>query len=161
MKNLVSILVLVFAITFTTQAQKKRGGHGDKSSNLTAEQHATLAVKKMTLALDLSQKQQNEIKPLITAKISERKAAMEQRKANKGDKKRPTADEMFAMQNKQLDSKIYMKNKMKDILNKEQFEKFEKMQKGRNKMAMHKMKGKKGSKNNKGSKRGERSQQGK
>ncbi|WP_343328951.1 hypothetical protein [Polaribacter staleyi] len=161
MKNLVSILVLVFAITFTTQAQQKRGGNRDKGSSLTAEQHATLAVKKMTLALDLSDRQQNEIKPLVMAQIAERKAAMEQRKANKADKKRPTADEMFAMQNKQLDNKIYMKNKMKDILNKDQFEKFEKMQKGRNKMAMHKMKGKKGSKNNKGSQRGSRTQQGK
>ena len=35
MKNLVSILVLVFAFTFTTQAQKRRGEKGPK---LTVEQ---------------------------------------------------------------------------------------------------------------------------
>ncbi|KGL61857.1 hypothetical protein [Polaribacter sp. Hel1_85] len=158
MKKLVSILVLVFAVTFTTQAQKKRG---ERDSKLTAEQHTTLVVKKMTLALDLSDKQQKQIKPLIMAKMAERKASMEKRKAARADKKRPTADEMYAMQTKRLDSQILMKKRMKDILNKEQFAKFEKMQKGKKRMAMKKMKGKKGAKNNKGKKRGNNSQQGK
>ncbi|WP_282071630.1 hypothetical protein [Polaribacter atrinae] len=157
MKKLASILVLVFAVTFTTQAQKKRGGNGERNSKLTAEQHATLAVKKMTLTLDLSEKQQNQIKPILVAKMTKRQAAMAERKADRKDKKRPTADEMFAMQNKRLDDKIAMKNRMKDILSKEQFDKFEKMHKKRSKMAMHKTKGKKGSKNNKRDQRGDRS----
>ena len=143
MKNLVSILVLVFAFTFTTQAQKKRG---DRQSNLTPEQHTELAVKKMTLALDLSDKQQKQIKPLLMANMADKKAAMEKRKEARKEKKRPTADEMYAMQTKRLDKQIAMKRSMKNILNKEQFEKFEKMQKGRKKMAM---KGKKGGKNKK------------
>jgi hypothetical protein len=157
MKKLASILVLVFAVTFTTQAQKKRGGNGGRDSKLTAEQHATLAVKKMTLTLDLSEKQQNQIKPILMAKMAERQAAMAERKADRKDKKRPTADEMFAMQNKRLDDKIAMKNRMKDILSKDQFDKFEKMHKNRSKMAMHKTKGKKGSKSNKRDQRGDRS----
>jgi hypothetical protein len=155
MKKIVSILVLVFAVTFTTQAQKKRG---EKGSKLTVEQHTTLAVKKMTLALDLSDKQQKQIKPLLMAKMTERKASMEKKKEARGNKERPTADEMYAKQIARLDNQIAMKNKMKNILNKEQFEKFEKMQKGRKKMAM---KSEKGSKKNKGDKRGERPQQGK
>ena len=146
MKKLVSILTLVFAFTLTTQAQKKRG---DKQSKLTAEQHATLAVKKMTLALDLTEKQQKQIKPIIMAKMADRKAAMEKRKAARKNKKKPTADEMFAMKNKQLDNEILMKSKMKNILNKEQFEKFEKMQKGKKMKAMKKMKRKKGDKKKK------------
>ena len=71
MKKIISILVLVFAVTFTTQAQKKRGERGQKESKLTIEQHTTLAVKKMTLALDLSDKQQKQIKPLLMAKMAE------------------------------------------------------------------------------------------
>ncbi|WP_166385669.1 hypothetical protein [Polaribacter sp. 11A2H] len=157
MKKLASILVLVFAITFTTQAQKKRGGNGERGSKLTTEQHATLTVKKMTLALDLSEKQQNQIKPILMAQMAERKTIMAERKANRADKKRPTADEMYAMQNKRLDNKIAMKNRMKDILSKEQFVQFDKMQKNRSKMGMHKMKEKKGSKNNKEDQRGGRS----
>ncbi|MGJ8745777.1 hypothetical protein [Polaribacter sp.] len=153
MRNLASILVLVFAFTLTTQAQKKRG---DKQAKLTIEQQTTLTVKKMTLALDLSEKQQNEIKPLLMAKMSERKAAMEKRKAEKTKKERPTADEIYAMKNKQLDHQILMKNKMQDILDEAQFEKFEKMQKRRSKIAMHKMKGKKDRKQRKGKKRGDK-----
>lgn len=137
MKKLASILVLVFAFTITTQAQKDRKDRKEKRPEFTVEQHTELAVKKMTLALDLSAKQQNQIRPLIKAKAAERKANMEQRKAAKESKKRPTADEMFAFQIKMLDNQIAMKNSMKNILNKEQFQKFEKMQKSR------KMKGKK------------------
>ena len=150
MKKLVTILTLVFAFTLTTQAQKKRG---DKQSKLTAEQHATLAVKKMTLALDLTEKQQKQIKPIIMAKMADRKAAMEKRKAARKNKKKPTADEMFAMKNKQLDNEILMKSKMKNILNKEQFEKFEKMQKRRKMMAMKKMKSKRDAMKKKNNKR--------
>ena len=155
MKNLVSILVLVFAITFTTQAQKKRG---HRKADLTTEQHTELAVKRMTLALDLSDKQQKQIKPLIMAKMADRKAAMEKRKAARKDKKRPSSDEMFAMKNKQLDQEILMKSKMKNILNKSQFEKFEKMQKGKKMKAMKKMKMKK---NGKKMKKGKKQKKGK
>jgi len=149
MKNLVSILVLVFAFTFTTQAQKKRG---DRGSKLTIEQQTTLAVKKMTLVLDLSNKQQLQIKPIVMSKITDRKDFLEKRKTAKANKEKLTSDEVFAIKNKQLDHQIIMKNSIKNILNKEQFERFEKMQKNRMKMAKHKMKGKK---------RGNKSQQNK
>ncbi|QVY65118.1 hypothetical protein [Polaribacter sp. Q13] len=158
MKKLASILVLVFAVTFTTQAQKKRQGNGERISKLSIEQHASLAVKKMSLTLDLSKNQQEQIKPLLMAQMAERKASMAKRKANRTANKRPTADEMYAMQNKQLDNKITMKNRMKDILDKEQLVKFEEMQKARGKMAMN---NRKGSKNKKGNKKGNKTQQGK
>lgn len=128
MKRFTSILVLVFAFTLTTQAQKKRK---DKRPELSTEQRTTLAIKKMTLALDLSEKQQNAIKPLINAQGAGKKAAMEKRKEMRKNKTKPTADEMFAMKNKQLDNQIAFKTKMKDILNKDQFEKFKKMAKRR------------------------------
>jgi hypothetical protein len=130
MKKIVSILILVFAFTLTIQAQKKRKEQGPK---LTVEKHVDFVVKKMTLALDLSEKQQNQIKPLVNVQAASKKAAMLQRKENRSEKKRPSSDEIREMRSKQLDRKIAFKNKMKDILNKEQFEKFEKMKKGRKK----------------------------
>ena len=141
MKNLATILAFVFAFTFTTQAQKKRNKNMPK---LTVEQHTNLAIKKMTLALDLSDKQQNQIKPILMAQITAKKAAMEKRKEARKNKQKPTADEIYAMKSKQLDNRIMIKNKMQNILNKEQFEKFQKMQKRRKMMAMKKMKAKKG-----------------
>jgi hypothetical protein len=127
MKNLTNIILLVFAFTLVTQAQVKK-----KRANFSVEQQTDLAVKKMTLALDLSEKQQNEIRPLLNEQIAERKAFREERKAARKENKKPTADEIYAMKNKMLDSKIAMKNKMKTILNKEQLEKFEKMARHRN-----------------------------
>jgi len=149
MKNLATILAFVFAFTFTTQAQKqKKRSH--KRPQLTIEQHTNLAIKKITLDLDLSENQQNKIKPLIAAKMTERKAFMEKRKEARKERKKPTADEVYALKSKVLDNQIAMRNSMKEILNKEQFEKFEKMQKVRKmrtkKMKMKKMQEKRGQK---------------
>ncbi len=145
MKNLATILAFVFAFTFTTQAQKKRT---KKMPKLTVEQHANLAIKKMTLALDLSEKQQKQLKPILMAQITAKKAAMEKRKEARKNKQKPTADEIYAMKSKQLDHQIMMKNKMKNILNKEQFEKFEKMQERRKMKGMKMMKKKKRNRKN-------------
>lgn len=133
MKKLVSLFVLVFVFTLTTQAQKNKRG---QIAQLTTEQQTDLALKKMTLALDLSEKQQKEIKPILEKQLSERKEAMEKRKEMRANGTKPTADERYEMQAKRLDDQIGMKKNMKRILNEEQFEKFEKMAKAR------KMKGK-------------------
>ena len=146
MKNLSSILLLVFTVTFTTQAQRKKG---DRNSKLTIEQQTSLTVKRMTLALDLSEGQQNEIKPLLMAKMAGRNTAIKERRAAKKNKEQPTADEIYAIQSKLLDHKIFMRDKMKNILNKEQFEKFDKMQKKSNKIASRKMNNKEDRRHNK------------
>ena len=137
MRKLASILVLVLAVTFSAQAQNKRMKRGLKMS---PEQQTTLAVKKMTLALNLDDKQQRAITSLISQKIENRKSDMEARKAMRKANKKPTTDQIFAMKNKQLDAQIAMKNKMKEILDKEQFEKFEKMAKAKMRKAGKKMK---------------------
>tara|TARA_B100000809_G_scaffold221295_1_gene229488 strand:- start:2246 stop:2707 length:462 start_codon:yes stop_codon:yes gene_type:complete len=124
MKKIASILILVFAFTFTAEAQKKRKEKGPK---LTVEQQTDLTVKRMTLSLDLSKKQQDQIKPLIRAQIASKKVIMLNRKEMRTEKKRPSRDEIYAMKSKQLDNQIAFKNNLKDILNKEQFEKFKKM----------------------------------
>lgn len=149
MKKLASILVLVFAFTVNVQAQKK-DRENEKGSRLSVEQHTDLAVKKMTLNLDLTNKQQDQIKPLINAQAAAKKAAMESRKENRAANKKPSANEIYTMRSAQLDNQIAFKSSMKNILNKEQFEKFEQMknnrkEKGR-KMMMRKKQAKEGEK---------------
>ena len=124
MKKIASILVFVFAITLTTQAQKK-GDH--KRPEFSTEQQTNLMVKKMTLKLDLTEKQQRQVSPIFEAQIVEKKAMMQKRKAAKDAKRKPTSDERYAMKSEMLDKQIAMKNSMKNILNPAQFEKFEKM----------------------------------
>ena len=147
MKKVTSILILVFAVSFTMQAQKKREKKGPKMST---EQQAVLKVKKMTLALDLNTQQQREITPLISQQIEAKKNTFKVRESQK----RPTKDEVFAMQNKRLDAQIMMKKKMKKILNKEQFEKFEKMAKKKRHKVVKKMKHLKGEKRREGKREG-------
>lgn len=128
MKKVASILVFVFAFTITTEAQKKRK---DSRPQFSIEQRAKLAVKKMTLGLGLSRKQQDQIMPLIKAQATAKKETMAKRKAMKESNPKPSIDEVFTMKSKILDDQIAMKTKMKEILKKEQFEKFEKMAKTR------------------------------
>ena len=138
MKNFALILMMAIAGTISVNAQQNKDQNNKQQRpQFSAEQHSELAVKKMTLALDLNEKQQNQIKPLLLAQATQRKAAMEKMKAARVNKQRPSEDELFAMKNQQLDNQIAMKKAMKEILTKEQFEEFEKMVK------MHKMKGKK------------------
>ncbi len=143
MRKIASILVLVFAFTLTTQAQKQGRKKGrQEGPKLTIEQHTNLAVKKLTLALDLSNKQQNQVRPLISAQASIRKATMLKREENKDTDKRPTSDEIYEMKIKKLDNQIAFKSKMKDILSKEQFEKFSEMRKRKGKGMKMMQKGK-------------------
>ena len=126
MKQFASILVLVFAFTLSTQAQKKRN---EKRPELSIEQQTNLAIKQMTLTLDLSEKQQNQITPIMTSQAASKKTAMEKRREMRKDKTKPTADEIYEMKSKFLDNQIAFKNSMKEILNEEQFEKFQKIAK--------------------------------
>ena len=134
MKNIASILVLIFVFTFTIQAQKKRG----YKQQLTINQQTSLKVKQMTLALDLSDKQQQQVTPLLRAAIAFRQAAVGKRKEARKQKKRSTSDEVYVVKSQLLDKKISMKRNMKNILNATQFETFKKMYKQR----MKKKKGK-------------------
>lgn len=137
MRKIVAVLILVFAFTLTLEAQRKIKRM--QKDPMTVEQQTTLAIKKMTLALDLSDAQQKQIKPIIQKQIEERKTQREAIKKRMEEKKRMEAKERFEHQNKMLDKKIEMKNKMKSILNKEQFEKFEKMAKRRERGKRQKM----------------------
>ena len=120
MKNIASILVLIFVFTFTIQAQKKKG----YKPQLTINQQTSLKVKQMTLALDLSDKQQQQLTPLLRAEITFRQAAIEKRKEARKQKKRPSSDEIYAIKSQVLDNKTSMKRSMKDILNETQFKAF-------------------------------------
>ncbi|MGI9552581.1 MAG: hypothetical protein ACR2MT_15370 [Aurantibacter sp.] len=133
MNKLIVILLLIGA---TTMAQeKKERGHRGAMNDMTAEQIATLQTKKMTLELDLSQTQQNQIQALNLTKAKDRKAKMEEHKAKKKtyERQKPTSEERYAMQNKRLDKKLAHKQELKKILSTEQMEKWEKMHHGKRK----------------------------
>ena len=134
--------MLLCMVGLTANAQRGEKEPRQEMKNLTAEQMATLQTKKMTLALDLNESQQTKVLALNLERAKARKAKMEEHKALKeGDeRKKPTSEERYAMQNARLDQMIAQKSKMKTILSAEQYEKWEKMAHQRGKHRKHKEK---------------------
>ena len=150
MKKIVTLLVLAVGFTLTTQAQKGKRNNLEK---LTVKQQTELAVKKMTLKLDLTSSQQRQIRPLLADRIAKRKVMHEKRKAMKESakmRKELSATERFEKKSQLLDRKIAFKAEMKRVLNKQQYERFEKISARKMHKAKKKMKNRKHKKNSKG-----------
>jgi len=124
MKRFLITLGLVFGIVLTTTAQGKK----EARENLTSEQKAELAVKRMALRLDLTEGQMKQIKPILEEKITQKEAFKKKRQEFKESGKKLSSDEHYQVESRKLDMKIAFKKEMKDILSAEQYEKFEKMQ---------------------------------
>ncbi|MFH4969475.1 hypothetical protein V8G61_14810 [Gaetbulibacter sp. M240] len=137
MKKLILLAVLAITVQVFGQdapkAERQREGRAQKMMQLSTEEIATLQTKKMTLLLDLNATQQDQIQNVNLENAKQRKAMMADRKAKRERGEKPTTEERYAMENIRLDHQIAMKEKMKSILNAEQYEKWEK---ARARMAM-------------------------
>ena len=127
MKNLFVILLLSVSFMMTAQNPKKgkmeaRKEMRENRSDYSPQQIAELQTKKMTLELDLSEKQQKDVNAINVEIATKRKALAENRK----DKKELTDTEKFELRSKMLDEKITLKTKMKNILNDDQYARWEK-----------------------------------
>lgn len=119
------ILALMMVVGMGASAQHGR----EKHTQFTPEQRAELQAKRMTLALDLNEKQQIDLQKVFTDRNKKAEQFKSQMKANKEAGKKLTNDEKFAMKNRMLDEKIAMKGEMKKILNADQYTKWENMKK--------------------------------
>lgn len=117
MKKLIVIAIALISIQGIAQNRK-----GNRMSNYTPEEMTNLKVKRMTLNLDLNEKQQDDVYKIVLEQATSRKKIMEARQATT---QKPTDEERLNMMNMRLDRQIAMKAKMKTILNDEQFVKWE------------------------------------
>lgn len=120
-------LILTLVLSLLTSAQEKKGA----VEKMSPEQQSILLVKKMTLSLDLSQKQQEEIKALLLERTQKKAAHQLAQKEKKEKGEKPTATEKFEKQSQLLDAQIEFKAKMKKILSEEQFKKWDAKQHNR------------------------------
>jgi len=104
-----------------------RGYGREHRENFTPEQRTELKVKKLTLALDLSDKQQKELQKLLLNAETQKVQFMAKHKADREAGKKLTDDEKFSLKTIRLDNQIAMKREMKKILTAEQYASFEKM----------------------------------
>jgi len=129
MKKLILVAVMLLTtVTFAQQRGSDKMGKNttkNQSEFFTPEQQAELQLKRMTLHLDLTTKQQEEIKKIVLENAKKQAAKRTEMQAKRADGKTPTTEERFQMQNQRLDNQIAMKVELKKILTKEQMEKWE------------------------------------
>jgi hypothetical protein len=127
MKKTVSIMLLVLSFTLTAQAQKKSG-------KLKVQE----TLKQMTTDLNLTEKQQNKLKPLLIDKMADKELLAKKKKALKASSGKPSKEESRKMKGEKAAKKATRNSKIANILNKEQFEKFEIMAKAKKENAKKK-----------------------
>jgi len=136
MKTWILAMAMMAGVTMSAQADKnfkldnKRPGK-EHHEPFTPEQRAELKVKQLTLALDLSNKQQKEMQKLLLDQNKDREQFIKSLKANAASGKKPSADERFAMQTKRLDAQIAMQREVRKVLTEDQFSKYEEMKTAR------------------------------
>jgi len=118
-------LFLIMLISISAFSQQKGHSHKAEMTNMSAEETATLQTKKLTLLLDLNQAQQQEIKKLYQEKADEHKALMAERKKMSVEDIEKSKENRFERMNARLDKQIAHQEKMKQILNEEQFKKWQ------------------------------------
>ncbi|MBC5836409.1 hypothetical protein [Flavobacterium muglaense] len=96
MKKLFIAALIAVTISGFAQDKKRKTDQGEKEKmeRFTPEQQNELMLKKMTLELDLSSKQQNEMKGMIAERTAKREAMMKAHKENKTNKRRAFCDEI-------------------------------------------------------------------
>ena len=96
----------------------------DQAPEFTPEQRASLKTKKLTLALDLSEAQQQKVEKLQLEQARDRAARREARKAENSRENR-SSEERYDALSEQMDKRIAYQREMKSILTAEQFEKWQ------------------------------------
>ncbi len=112
-------LLLVLCLTISVSAQRRK-----KGQKLSIEQKTELAVKRMAVHLDLTERQQNRIRPMLSEKIIKRQ---EFRKNRKKNKTRISDEKRYELKMKKLDNRLAFNSEMKRILSNDQYEKFRKL----------------------------------
>ena len=137
MKKLILVAVLLCSIANIAQ-EKNSKNKKNEMEQMTPEQRNELALKKMTLELDLNVKQQKEMGVIINETSAKRESQRAAMKAMKEKGEKPTADQKYEMKNKMLDEQMAMKSRVQKILTPAQYEKWEKMKQNKKKEYKHK-----------------------
>ncbi len=133
MKNLLVAAFLITAMSLNAQPLEKN----KERPSFTPDQIAELQTKKMTLQLELTEKQQQKILEINKRNATERKQKFETRKELRENGKKLSSEELFERKSSQLDAQIAHQDEMKTILNATQFETWKKTR-ARKKMQLKK-----------------------
>ncbi len=122
MKRLCFIMMMLLAVSsFAQQKEDRRKPMKERAGmNMTAEEKAILKSKQLTLALDLTEKQQNDFQKLYTERAKDRAKMREEMKDAAEDSK--LKEEAFERMNARLDREIAFQQSIQKILSPDQYE---------------------------------------
>ncbi|AKA34532.1 hypothetical protein [Flagellimonas lutaonensis] len=123
MRKVLIAMALLAGLTGFAQRHGHQKHPGLVLKDMTPEQVATLQTKKMALALDLTEEQQQLVMEIQLQEAAQRKKKMDERisKREQGERQKPSADEHFEMANARLEKQLAHQVKMKEILTDEQY----------------------------------------
>ena len=121
MKNLCIIIMLLIGVSsFAQQKENHRRLMKERAGmNMTAEEKAILKSKQLTLALDLTERQQEEFQKLYVDRAEDKVKRRKEMKEAVEDSKLKA--EAFEKMNTRLDKEIAFQQSIQKILNKEQY----------------------------------------
>jgi len=118
---IIFMALATFAMSSQNKPANKKEDRKEAKANYTPEQRADLKTKKMTLALGLTDSQQQKVKQLILKSENEKPERPE-------NWKEMTDTQKYEAKSAMLDHRIAMKKAMKEILTEEQLTKWERQQ---------------------------------
>lgn len=131
------ILIAPATLQVSAQDQKREFNKQRKGSKMenSPEEIAQVQAKKMTLKLDLNEKQQKDVSAVFLeqAKMRQSKKEAYLKSKDKSEDKALSKEERLKMTNARLDEQIEMKKKMKTILTADQYQKWGEMSQKRSK----------------------------
>ena len=141
MKNLcIIIMVLIGVSSFAQQKENHRKLMKERAGmNMTAEEKAILKSKQLTLALDLTERQQEEFQKLYVDRAEDRMKMREEMKDTAEDGK--LKEEAFERMNTRLDKEIAFQQSIQKVLSPEQYKLWKNAQRAEKRNRMMAFKG--------------------
>ena len=140
MKKVIVVVLLIVSFTTFAQEERKTGSKRAEMEKMSPEQRGELRLKRVSAMLNLTEKQQKEIAPILAEQQQKREKAVADFKATKEKGTKPSAEERAARAKQREDDQKAMTDKLQKILTPEQMKKWEDM-KERNKERMMEKKG--------------------
>lgn len=127
MKKVFLAALLVVSLTTFAQEGRKPGSKRAEMEKMTPEQRSELRLKRVSAILNLTEKQQKEIAPILEEQQQKREKALANFKAMKEKGTKPSVGELAARAQVREDDQKAMKDKLQKILTPEQMKKWEDM----------------------------------
>jgi hypothetical protein len=133
MKKAFTLCMLLIGLGATAQ-QRPHHQHGKQRmyQEFSSEQEASLKSKKMTLALNLDEAQQEQVESLLSRHFATRREMQEARNKSGNTEKTQDPEARYAHISKRLDHQIAFQRDLRKILSDAQFEQWQE-QRGRRK----------------------------